>query len=148
MLHHMGPLNFRLKDLCKAESHKIKAALAVWGCSVCFLAACIHAADVRLSFRRSGGGRVPSGGEGHGAAGGSGVRRGSDHPLCCHLLLPHPGHSLKRDPGRDEGRMRGRNGTVRARDLRPAHRGVCGRRGGIKKLWKPEAGCERRSPLC
>lgn len=82
--------------------------LAVWGCAVC-----IHAADVCLPFRRSGGGRVPSGGEGHGATGGSGVWRGSDHPLCCHLLLPHPGHSLKRDPGRREGwtRWRKRNGA-------------------------------------
>lgn len=83
----------------------------MWGCAVCFLAVCIHAADMRLPFRRSGGGCVPSGREGHGAAGGSGVRRGSDHPLCCHLLLPHPGHSLKRDPGRDEGRTRGQNGA-------------------------------------
>ncbi len=48
-----------------------------------------------FSPRRSGGGGVPRGREGHGTAGGSGVRRGPDHPLYRHILLAHPGHSVK-----------------------------------------------------
>lgn len=46
-------------------------------------------------LRRGGGGGVPGGREGHGTAGGSGVRRGPDHPLRHHLLLTHPRHPVK-----------------------------------------------------
>lgn len=68
----------------------------------CFPPVCIYAGDV-FPLRRSGGGGVPRGGEGHGTAGGAGVRRGPDHPLCRHLLFTHPGHSVKRDPQQVEG---------------------------------------------
>lgn len=57
---------------------------------------------VFLSLRRGGGGGVPRGREGHGTAGGSGVRRGPDHPLCRHLLLTRPGHSVRQTPLENE----------------------------------------------
>lgn len=49
-----------------------------------------------LPHNRRGGGRcVPGGWERHGTAAGPGVRCGPDHPLCHHLLLPHPGHPVR-----------------------------------------------------
>lgn len=86
---------------------------------------------VLVSLRRSSGGGVPRGREGHGTAGGSGVRSGPDHPLRHHFLLARPGHSVKQDPRtsrRTDGETRA---TEPSRRLEGAHHGrVCGRRGG------------------
>lgn len=64
---------------------------------ICLLAVCINADECACSssHRRGGGGGVPRGRKGHGTAGGSGVRRGPDRPLRHHLLLTHPGNSVK-----------------------------------------------------
>lgn len=64
-------------------------------------------ADVCFSsLRCSGGGGVPRGGEGHGTTGGSGVRRWPDNPLCHHIFLTRPGHSVKRPLNKLKDRRR------------------------------------------
>lgn len=94
----------------------LSAVLAVSGRPSCFPAVCIDTGDV-FPLRRSSGGGVPRGGEGHGPAGGAGVRRRPDHPLCHHLLLTHPGHSVKGDPQQVGGRTPERGPTHRAGDF-------------------------------
>lgn len=108
---------------------------------------CFIAADVWLcsSHRCSGGRRVPRGGEGHGPAAGSGVRRGPDHPLRHHILLPRPRHSVRLRLWTSR-RMDGETSQWSRRLSGVRHVYVCGRH---KLLWtfSSKAGCKRRRPL-
>lgn len=114
----------------------------------CFPAVCIDAGDV-FPLRRSSGGGVPRGGEGHGPAGGAGVRCGPDHPLCRHLLLTHPGHSVKRDPRQVEGQTpERRTGPETFGSFMEGDALLWNSKAECKRAPRPRPLPSRGSPLC